>query len=81
MQDTDRLQLIALLNEIDEIGKHLSQSDTSPPNFWGTDPNSLDTLTKKQIALAKYLAVGTKDDGNQNGNFRSRATRFDHVVS
>ena len=67
MQDTDRLQLIALLDEIDEIGKHLSQSDTSPSKFFGTDPNSLDTLTKKQIALAKRLA-GAKDSENQNGD-------------
>ena len=67
MQDTDRLQLIALLDEIDEIGKHLSRRDTSPPKFFGTDPNSLDTLTKKQIALAKRLA-GAKDNENQNGD-------------
>ena len=67
MQDTDRLQLIALLNEIDEIGKHVSQSDTTPLKFFGTDPDSLDTLTKRQIALAKRLA-GAKDSENQNGD-------------
>ena len=65
MQDTDRLQLIALLDEIDEIRKYLSQSDTNPPKFFGTDPNSLDTFTKKQIALAKHLA-NAKNSKNQN---------------
>ena len=67
MQDTDRLQLIALLGEIDEIEKHLSQSNTSTPTFFGVDPNNLDTVTKKQITLAKRLACA-KDGDDQNGD-------------
>ena len=62
MQDSDRLQLIALLGE---IGERLRQNDPSTPNFFGEDSNNLDTLTKKQIVLAKRLA-GERDGESQN---------------
>ena len=66
MQDTDRLQLIALL---DGIGEHLRQSGISVPKFFGTDPNDLKALTEKQVELAKRLA-GAKDteNGNKDSN-------------
>lgn len=65
MRDTDRLQLIAIVGE---IGEYVRQSDTSSLNFFGTDPNNLDTLTKKQIALAKRLAGAVREENEKKSD-------------
>ena len=74
MQDTDHLQLLALLTKIKQL---VTQSDKNAQadnaefitdaeltDFFGTSPNDLDTVTKKQIALAKRLA-GAMSEGNK----------------
>ncbi len=75
MRDTDRLQLLALLTEIKPLVMQSDKNaqednaefitDAELTNFFGTPPNDLDALTKKQIALAKRLAGAMREENQK----------------
>lgn len=75
MQDTDRLQLFALLTAITPLVKQSDKNaqennaefitDAELTQFFGTSPNDLDAVIEKQVALAKRLAGAIRGDNEE----------------
>ena len=75
MRDTDRLQLLALLTEIKPLVTQSDRNvqeanaefitDAELTDFFGTSPNDLDAMTKKQVALAKRLAGAMREENEK----------------
>ena len=78
MRDADRLQLFALLTEIKQL---VTQSDKNAQGnnaefitdaelteFFGTPPNNLDAVIKKQVTLAKRLAGAMREENEKKSD-------------